>query len=1084
MAAEELENVLKKLLIPDSNAIQQGTLELKRVFTKPEIVIPALAELLQCSEDPTIRQYCAILLRRRAVKNWKNVPLGIRDSLKNLLLKCITKETCVFVHTSIAQVIGAVARHELATNNWSEVMQFISSCVLSNVIDEREIGYSLLKSITESAAEQLQPMYKELFPVFQKGLFDGESKHIAFNTIKSITSLLPFFGSDEEKLLKPLLGKVMDVIKYLIKEDEDKANEALDIFDELVQIEVGIIVPYVKPLVEFCMQIVGCNDLSDGLRIKALYLVCWACRRKSKTLMKEQLLEPLINLLLQIISIPEPDDDPDHDEDDEEGEDTNTLSSVAAQALDLLSLHSPPEKLIPILMESLSLLFVSEDLFQRKAAYLALGELAEGCADYIRNKHLQNAAETCMKGLTDQSVIVRNAALFALGQYAEHIQPEFGKFHETVLPFLLTFLQTVVNDENAKLNHKGTLTKLFYAIEKFTEGMEKDIVKQYTPGLMDAFLSLLKMSKTSHATELAISAVGALVSSAQGHLSTYFPIIMENLKVVLNQPVTIETLDVHSQTVDTLGALARYINPEVFLPVAAECMEFGMKLIADCEDPDLRRCTFGLFASVSVVLKFEMAVYLPKIIPAMIQSIKSTEGVVANYEDTSDPSFLIEDDVDEEDIQNGDDDDDDDEENVAGYTVENSYMDEKEDAINSIAEISENVGNAIMPFLEEIYKEIFLLVDYPHCNIRKASITASCRLCIVVYKIIQENNVSDLTPAHDCIKRSFPTTVNVINKDDDRSVVIACVEVLEEVLKEIKGNTFVMNNYVDDLALTILSLMKGKTHCQQFLEDDNISNASGDDDELQAELDQMLVEKTGDLLPAFASAIGGDNFKPYFTLYLPEIMKKTKKNSNISERSFAAGTTAEIIQAMKHSICEFVPTIIPWLLGLLHDVNDEVRSNSAFALGVLAEHGKDNVRCLYGNILQALFSMLSNEQQPPLVQDNICGAVARMITTSPESLPLDQVLPILVGCLPIKEDESENQTVTSCFIQLYATNNNMLLPYMEKLLPWFINSINDEMSGLDSDTREQTKLLVTDVQSKYPSDFNQIITPLNVNGFV
>lgn len=1080
MAAAELENVLKKLLLPDSNAIQQATLELKRAFLKPEVAIPALAELLQTCQDITIRQYCAILIRRRAVKNWKNVPVEIRSSLKILLLDCVTKETCASVHSAIAQAIGSVARHELSTNNWPEVMQFISSCVLSGVVAEREVGYSLLKSVSESAAEQLQPLYKDLFPAFEKGLCDGESKHNAFNTIKSMTGLLPYFGTDEEKLLKPLLGKVLDVIKFYIKEDEDKANEALDFFDELVQIEVGIIVPYVKSLVEFCMQIVGCNDLSNGLRIKALYLVCWACRRKTKTLTKEHLMKPLINLLLQVISIPEPDDDPDIEE-DEEGEDTNSISSVAAQALDLLSLHSPPEKLIPMILESLSPLFVSDDLFQRKAAYLALGALAEGCADYIRNKHLQDAVETCMKGLNDQTFIVRNAALFALGQYAEHVQPEFGKFHATVLPFLMTFLQTVVNDPNAKTNHKGTLTKLFYAIEKFTEGLEKEIIQLYTDGLMEAFLSLLKMSKSPHDTELAISAIGALATSAQGNLSSYFPIIMENLKVVLAQPITDVSLELHSQTVDTLGALARYINREVFLPVAAQCMEFGLKLIEDCEDPDLRRCTYGLFSSISVVLKFDMSTYLAKIIPPMINSLKSTEGVMANYEENGDPSFLL-DDIDEEDILNEDDDDDDEDEQYTSLTVENAYMDEKEDAINSLAEISENVGNGILPYMEEIFKEAFLLIDFPHCNVRKASVTACCRLCIVIYKVIKENNVSDLTAVHDCIKRTFPTTINVINKDDDRSVVIACVEVLEEVLKEIAGNLFIEANYADELAATIISLMKGKTNCQQFLEEDTVSTASVDDDESQAELDHMLVERTGDLLPVFASAIGGENFKNYFKLFLPEIMRKTKKSSQVSERSFAAGTTAEIIQAMNQSICEFVPTIFPWLMGLLQDANEEVRSNTAFAIGVLAEQGKESVKSFYGNILQALFTLLSSEQ-PPLVQDNICGAVARMITASPESLPLDQVLPMLVGLLPIKEDESENKTVTNCFIQLYKNNNTLILPYMEKLLPWFISSINDEKSGLDADIREQTKLFVTDIQSKYPTEFNQIVGALNINGF-
>lgn len=132
-------------------------------------------------------------------------------------------------------------------------------------------------------------------------------------------------------------------------------------------------------------------------------------------------------------------------------------------------------------------------------------------------------------GLLDESVVVRNAALFALGQYSEHVQvyififyfiskftrfqlnhtedvnnvlisqrhcfgdngylekairrtfnitylyrflqPEAGKYHAEVLPPLREFLNTVICDENRAVNHRGTLTKLFYAIEKFTEGL-------------------------------------------------------------------------------------------------------------------------------------------------------------------------------------------------------------------------------------------------------------------------------------------------------------------------------------------------------------------------------------------------------------------------------------------------------------------------------------------------------------------------------------------------------------------------------------------------------------------------------------
>ena len=41
---------------------------------------------------------------------------------------------------------------------------------------------------------------------------------------------------------------------------------------------------------------------------------------------------------------------------------------------------------------------------------------------------------------------------------------------------------------------------------------------------------------------------------------------------------------------ETLSVLARAVGKEVFMPLAAESLQLGLKLIADHDDPDLRRC--------------------------------------------------------------------------------------------------------------------------------------------------------------------------------------------------------------------------------------------------------------------------------------------------------------------------------------------------------------------------------------------------------------------------------------------------------------------------------------------------------------
>lgn len=62
------------------------------------------------------------------------------------------------------------------------------------------------------------------------------------------------------------------------------------------------------------------------------------------------------------------------------------------------------------------------DLYAKKAAYLTMAVLAEGCADCIRSKYLKSFLQCICKGITDPNAVVRNAALFALGQFSEHLQ--------------------------------------------------------------------------------------------------------------------------------------------------------------------------------------------------------------------------------------------------------------------------------------------------------------------------------------------------------------------------------------------------------------------------------------------------------------------------------------------------------------------------------------------------------------------------------------------------------------------------------------------------------------------------------------
>ena len=68
-----------------------------------------------------------------------------------------------------------------------------------------------------------------------------------------------------------------------------------------------------------------------------------------------------------------------------------------------------------------------------------------------------------------------------------------------------------------------------------------------------------------------------------------------------------------------------------------------------------------------------------------------------------------------------------------------------------------------------------------------------------------------------------------------------------------------------------------------------------------------------------------------------------KPSRHISEQSLGVGTIAECLQAMGPATAAFVQHLYPLISKLLGHDDNEVRSNSMFAMGVLAGNGGEAI---------------------------------------------------------------------------------------------------------------------------------------------
>ncbi len=166
-----------------------------------------------------------------------------------------------------------------------------------------------------------------------------------------------------------------------------------------------------------------------------------------------------------------------------------------------------------------------------------------------------------------------------------------------------------------------------------------------------------------------------------------------------------------------------------------------------------------------------------------------------------------------------------------------------------------------------------------------------------------------------------------------------------------------------------------------------------------------------------------------------------KKNRSLSDRSSAIGTLSEIIGGMKNAITPWTQQLMDLFYNALSDEEPEVQCNAAFACGLLIEHSDVDLSPQYLQILAALRPMFVVAPDSPSAKfnarDNAVGAVARMLVKNTAAIPLDQVLPVFIDALPLRNDYLENRPVFRAIFHLFKTQPAVLHPYLDKLLHVF-----------------------------------------------
>ncbi|KAI3755213.1 hypothetical protein L1987_55009 [Smallanthus sonchifolius] len=996
--SQSLELLLIQFLMPDNDARRQAEDQIKRLAKDPQVV-PALIHHLRTAKTPNVRQLSAVLLRKKITGHWAKLPPQLRQLVKQSLIESITMEHSPPVRRASANVVSIIAKYAVPGGEWPDLLPFLFQCSQSPQEDHREVALILFSSLTETIGDSFRPHFADLQALLLKCLQDETSNGVRVAALKAVGSFIEFTHDAADVIkFREFIPSILNVSRQCIASgDEDVAIIAFEIFDELIESPAPLLGDSVKAIVQFSLEVCSSPNLDSSTRHQAIQIISWLAKYKSGSLKKHSLIISILQVLCPLLT---------ESTNREEDDDDLAPDRAAAEVIDTMSLKLP-KHVFPPVFEFASLSSQSVDPKFREASVTVLGVISEGCLELMKAK-LGPVLHIVLGGLRDPEQVVRGASSFALGQFAEYLQPEIISLYESVLPCILNAIEDSSDDVKEKS---------YYALAAFCENMGEEILP-FLDSLMGKLFAALQTSKRM-LQETCMSAIGSVASAAEQAFLPYAERVLELMKkfMVLTSD---EDLRSRARATELVGIVAMVVGRarmEPILPPFIEAAISGYGL----EYSELREYTHGFFSNVAEILEDGLVQYLPHVVPLAFASCNLDDGSAVDIDDSDDDNENV----------NGfggvsSDDEAHDEPRMRNISIRTGVLDEKAAATQALGLFALHTKSAYAPYLEESLRILVKHSSYFHEDVRLQAITGLKNILIAAHTVFQVQN-DGASKAREILESVMNIYIKTMNEDDDKEVVAQACMSVADIIKDF--GYVAVEPYMPRLVESTLVLLREESVCQQIESDSDI-----DDDD--TEHDEVLMDAVSDLLPAFAKAMGS-HFAPIFATLFDPLMKFAKSSRPAQDRTMVVACLAEVAQDMGAPIAAYVDAIMPLVLKELASSSETNRRNAAFCVGELCKNGGASSLKYFGDVLRALYPLFGESEPDDAVKDNAAGAVARMIMAHQESIPLNQVLPVFVKGLPLKEDREESMPVYSCICNLVLSSNPQIAPLVPDLVNVF-----------------------------------------------
>jgi len=1032
-----LEAALAACMHPDAASRAAGEAAAAAAAKTPSHAV-ALATVAAVGADPAVRQLAFQQLRKAVTRHWRKLSAAGRKATTDACLGALEAEAEPTVRRQAAATAAAAAVCALPAGEWPALWEWAARAGGSPDERHREAALSVLSQVAASSPTAVAPQAVGLADAARKGLADPAPRVVA-----AAVDLLVSVGLGEGSgPVNPATAAAVKAAstdlfaaadRLLAGGEVDRFAEACAAAAELAECPAPVFGPAPADAASWAVAHARARAAPRTARAAPLLVLEALARGKPKQVAKAPgVVAGAVGALCELIAEPvgapggaPPTDgtgagaeEASNSDEDEDGE--IPVPTLAAQALDVLALHLPAKAVLPPAMAfAQAALGAADNPRARRAGCVALLVVAEGCAEPLRAA-LPAALAIVAAGLRDPLPSVRGQAAFALGQLAEHCQPDMASHIGSALPPVLDLLASAPRGTAAQ--------QACYALEVMCDALDDagleaaDVLRPHLPSLVPALVGALAGgdAETRH------SALGALASAAAAAgsgFAAHAPAVLPALSHFMQaggEPGSDE-IRLRARATEAAGVVAATLGRDGAAPLLNEMVPVMVAGLA-IPDSELREYTHAALANVAALVGPGVTPLLAAIVPAALASLAADDGADLGDEDEggagASPAGASGESLGTDDEEDDSDDDDSDD----ALAVRTGVLDEKVAAAHALAAYASAAGAAFAPHAGPALAALRVAARHFHDDLREAAYTALGELAKVGAAVaggsesVPAGRPGGPPPGPAAVAATaelLPPLAAAIARDPDAGAAAAAAAAAAEAVLAL-GTAAAP--HAAALAGAVTAVLKGEARAQAGDSDSDDDGAGGhgghaaasdgggsDEDDEGGEAEAHLLGCAADILPALARALGPDAYAPHWEGgHAALLAGRARADQPEDVRSAAVGAFADVALVLgAPRAAAAAAAFTPIILRELRSTSETARRNGAYAIGAAAGAAPGVVAPHAQAVLEALGGCLSaGAGADPGLRENAAGALARLaLALPPGTVPLDQALPALLAML-------------------------------------------------------------------------------------